>query len=193
MLAAASKGHAECVAVLVAAGARHLTANKTGDTPLSLAVAAGSLEMTRALVALAGASALMKRPNAKGVHPLGMAAVSGHVEVLECLLSAGGSAEERDANGATLLALAAFGGQPAVLRALLARDGIHVDATDDAGATPLWCAASAGHAECVELLLDAGADASATSGGRSALEAATANRHKACCELLSAAVQREGA
>ena len=70
MLAATSKGHTTCVIKLVEAGARHLTVNKAGDSPLSLAVAAGSVELTRALVLLVGSEALMKRKNAKGVHPL---------------------------------------------------------------------------------------------------------------------------
>ena len=73
MLAAASKSHTACVAALCAAGARGLTVNKAGDSPLSLAVAAGNLEMLRLLVALPGSAALIKRKNTKGVHAMAVA------------------------------------------------------------------------------------------------------------------------
>ena len=127
MLAAASKGHTGCVQRLVAAGARHLTVNSAGDSPLSLAVAGGNLELVNVLVPLVGTAALLKRKNAKDVHPLAVAAASGHADILQALLAAGGSLDERDANGATTLALAAFCGQTECLRALLQEPGIDIE------------------------------------------------------------------
>lgn len=188
LVAAASKGHTACVARLVAAGARHITLNSAGDSPLSLAVAAGNLEMVQVLLPLPGSAALLRRKNAKGVHPLSVAAAAGHAAVLEALVAAGGKGAlaERDANGATPLALTAFCGHADAMRALLKLDGVDIECVDHSGATPLWLAASAGHAPCLQLLLDAGACAGVTCAGKSALDAATKNKHAACRDLLSA-------
>lgn len=67
VLAAVAKGHTESVARLVQAGARHLTVNDAGDSPLALAAAGGNLPVVELLLPLPGAPALLKKKNVKGV------------------------------------------------------------------------------------------------------------------------------
>jgi hypothetical protein len=57
---------------------------------------------------------------------------------------------------------------------------------DKSGATPLWLAAAAGKDEVLALLLEAGANPHVSSGGHSALEAATRNGFPKCRALLAA-------
>ena len=49
------------------AGARHLTVNDAGDSPLALAAAGGNLPVVELLLPLPGAPALLKKKNVKGV------------------------------------------------------------------------------------------------------------------------------
>jgi ankyrin repeat protein len=62
-----------------------------------------------------------------------------------------------DANGNTLLMLAAYHGHPDTVR-VLAERGADVDARNDRGQTPLAAAVFKGYAEVVRVLLAAGAD-----------------------------------
>lgn len=56
--------------------------------------------------------------------------------------------------------------------------------SDGCRLTPLINAAANGRIEAVEILLEAGADKTMTSGGKTAEEAARANGHKALAELI---------
>jgi hypothetical protein len=136
------------------------------------------------LLKLPGAGVLLGRANDKGVHPMSSAAASGNAELVQLLLDAGASVTDTDANGATPLALAAFCGATESVKLLLGADGVKLESKDVSGATPLWLAAAAGHDEVVGVLLAAGARSDITSGGKSALVAATRNGHPKVKALL---------
>ena len=92
------------------------------------------------------------------------------------------------APGTTCLSTAAAQGRPRLLRLLLAGGrlaGAVNRADEEQGFTPLMLAARRGCKECVELLLQAGADPQArTAGGKSAADLAAINRRQAVLELL---------
>jgi ankyrin repeat protein len=123
VLDAAAKRHTGCVRRLVEAGARHMTVNSGGDSPLSLAVSDSNVAMAEILLAQPGGAILIKRKNNKGVHPMASAAAGGNAELVSLLLKAGGSVADTDSNGATPLALAAFCGATEVVQLLLATAG----------------------------------------------------------------------
>ena len=69
-----------------------------------------------------------------------------------------------------------------MVRSLLSKRA-DLEAYDAAGATPLWLAASAGHTDCVSILLSAGARAGVQAAA-DGLQAASSNEHAAIKKLL---------
>lgn len=102
-----------------------------------------------------------------------LAVASGNIDGVRTNIEHGVDVNERDANGATLLTVAAIFGHDAVATQLLDA-GAEVNARNaDNGATALHAAAFLGHAAVVETLLTAGADPSlASDNGGTALAAA---------------------
>lgn len=122
-----------------------LTAARTGDTVTVLHLLAAG-----------------EAPNPPSFHdgysPLQFAAEHDDVAAIQALLAAGADTEYRDHNGDRALLWAAKRGAVDATRLLLAA-GSPSDSPDDPyGRTPLMEAASVSSAECVALLLTAGAD-----------------------------------
>ena len=93
----------------------------------------------------------------------------------------------RSGAGCTAIHVAAIAGRPAALRMLLDRAALGVDCRDDFGNTPLIAAACRGRAQCVALLLAAGADPNAKNHrGYSALAAAVDAAKPHCAAALTA-------
>ena len=90
----------------------------------------------------------------KDESPLMLASIKGHVELVHQLI-----AKNADVNktGWTPLHYAASGAKPQIIRILLEHSA-YIDAESPNGSTPLMMAAMYGNAECVKILLDAGAD-----------------------------------
>ena len=84
-----------------------------------------------------------------GIH---LAAYFGVLKVVQLLLSSN-SLESIDSYGKTPLSYAAMNGHEAVVKMLLAIDGVNPDSKDELGQTPLWYAAKNGHEAVVKLLL----------------------------------------
>ncbi|MDX1570859.1 MAG: ankyrin repeat domain-containing protein [Xanthomonadales bacterium] len=95
-----------------------------------------------------------------GFTPLMEAAREGHADLVELLLAAGGSAVARAHASAlefSVLHLAAIGGDPAIVRRMVAA-GAALDAQDTDGSTALLWAVGEGRQEAVAELLELGAD-----------------------------------
>lgn len=94
------------------------------------------------------------------------------------------------APGATCLSVVAAQGKARLLRLLLQGGRMAAavsQAEEEQGFTPLMLAARRGSKECVQLLLEAGADQQArTTGGKTAQDLAAVNKRAAVLELLQA-------
>lgn len=97
------------------------------------------------------------------------AARAGSLTELVPFLDAGAPLDMQDANGNTMLMLAAYHGHAALVSEL-ARRGANVDLPNDRGQTPLAGAVFKGYSKVVEVLISAGADPDA--GTPSARESA---------------------
>ena len=113
--------------------------------------------------ALKTATALIQWPKTqiewrseKDESALMLASIKGHVDLVHQLI-----AKDADVNkpGWTPLHYAASGAKPLIMRILLEHSA-YIDAESPNGSTPLMMAAMYGNAECVKILLDAGADPS---------------------------------
>ncbi|KAK9842348.1 hypothetical protein WJX81_007989 [Elliptochloris bilobata] len=141
-------------------------ADGADDTPLHLAARSEDMEMLGALVAAVGRAGGRAR-NKRGLTPLGEAVAAGHAAAAELLATQGGGDVRDRPRGWSLAHLAAALAHPAALAVLLRHSAPAADADNAEALTPLHCAALASSAECVQMLLDAGADrAAAAADGR---------------------------
>ena len=108
---------------------------------------------------------------------------AGDAGALAPVLAAGLPPKLRNAQGDSLLILAAYHGHPAVVRLLL-EAGADPDVANDRGQTALGAAAFRGDGEVLRLLLDHGAQPDSPPGGRTAfMLAAMFNRVEMMEEL----------
>ncbi|MGE0446454.1 MAG: ankyrin repeat domain-containing protein [Vicinamibacterales bacterium] len=155
VIAAARAGDNAAVRRLIAARADVNAAERDGSTALLWAVYNADLEMTRALVA---AGAKVDTANRYGVTPLLQAARTGETAIVEALLTAGANPTLAHPEGETPLMAAARSGKVEAVRLLLAR-GADVNETDEyQEQSALMWAASEGHLNVVQALLEAGAN-----------------------------------
>ena len=115
------------------------------------------------------------------------AAKNGDAQAVAAWLDEGGGLDAwcaEHGGTATLLMMATYGGQEALVRMLLRR-GASVNLQDSDGWTALMHAAARGHTTIVQALLDAKADASLQTGsGSTALWMAEDYKHTAAAQLL---------
>ncbi|RYP11922.1 hypothetical protein DL767_011214 [Monosporascus sp. MG133] len=118
-----------------------------------------------------------------GLH---LAAYFGVENLARFLLGSNGP-DLKDSYGRTPLSWAAEKGYKAVVKLLLAAEGVEADSKDDYGRTPLSWAAENGHEAVVKLLLAEGVEAdSKDKYGRTPLSWAAENGHQAVLKLLLA-------
>ena len=159
---------------LLDAGADARIANDYGATPMSLAAEVANTEIVKLLLD-AGADA--DSPNADGMTALMLVARTGNVEAAQLLLDHGATLEAREGfGGQTALMWASARRHPSMIDFLITR-GAAVDARsavrdyqrhiqaegrpkslDTGGLTPLLYAARENCMECVDVLLQRGAD-----------------------------------
>ena len=138
--AACSKGDPAAVAALLAAGADPVAPSPTGHSPLDIAAAASQPAVVRVL-----AAAVVRSGDDAAGQALTRAAVRGQAFVLKELLVCGADPDWREpGTGRTPLHWAAFSGEPALVRALLAA-GAEPGIADMSGARPSDWAADRGH------------------------------------------------
>ena len=158
---AAANGHAECVRLLVEAGANREAADKVcGATPLHLACLAGHPKMVSLLLELGAQTDLATQED--GSTPLHWVTETArcresYLEVLRLLLEAKAQTCKARRDGSSAIHLVSSGGHVEMLR-LLRDFGAEVDLPNGDGATALHLAAQDGNLEVVEALLNAGAE-----------------------------------
>ncbi len=208
--AACSRGYRPVAQALLEAGAHVEVRDKSGATPLYLALQFQRMDVVDLFVhsenlppgqtidvkAVLRDEVMRGRTNViemllSRMPPLGSttllhdAALKGHVDVLELLLKHGAQVDSLNAQGATALHDAALAGQKAAAEALI-RHGANVNARDsESGETPLHRAASWGRRSTVELLLANHADPRIKDkNGRTPLDLALANSQSDVAEVL---------
>lgn len=142
-----------------------------------------------AIKELHGKGADLEADDSYGRSPLSWAAQRGNTKVVEWLLGKSADPNSKATaifmDGCTPLWFAAQNGHDAVVRALVAKDGVDSDSKIVDGQTPLSRAARNGHEAVVKLLLDHGAEINSNdNNGRKPLSLAARDGHEAVVELL---------
>lgn len=146
---AAAGGQADCVTMLLAAGASIEAATHTeGRTALHLAAAAGDAASLQALLT---AGANVAAADGHGCTALHLAASKGHAACLRLLLAGTASATATARQGRTPLHVAAMKGHTACIQELLAACA-SPEAVNSTGKTPLDLAQAAEQHEAARLL-----------------------------------------
>jgi ankyrin repeat protein len=153
---AGKEGKADIVEYLLGRPRVDIEAKTTvGDTALDIACRNGHLEVVKLLVA-AGARINPGATDVRGA--LASATLGGKLHVFKYLVEEAG-ADERWAGGGGMAPLiwAASIGQADIVKYLLGRQGINIDAKTDSGHSALSMACRSGHLKVVKLLVAAGA------------------------------------
>jgi len=194
---AAWSGHAPCVRLLLARGARAdrvCLVIAAASTPLYVASASGHAEVVQALLEGGAGPGAALPP--EGRFPLWRAAQYGHAACCALLLQAGADVDQRvgpdrEYGGSTALWRAAQFGRVDVLRLLLASGADVSLATQsppcDHAHTPVEVAAWSGQADALEVLLGAGGVPSAEAIYRARLMKRVSDAHLRCEAVLLAA------
>lgn len=148
-------------------------ADDTGWSALHAAAVFDHLEVVERLLS---AGATVDARSDGGFTPL-INACTASSPVLRALLAAGADPDARADIGWRAIERLAEHGNAAGLRILLSATREPIDARDGDGATALMAAAEAGSLECVDLLLQAGADPGLRSGGATAADFARTHGH----------------
>jgi ankyrin repeat protein len=182
--AAAMNQHPEMVAYLLEQGMDPNLKAKDGLTPLHCAARSGSLECATLLVEH-GAEVNAAGPN--GITPTFGAFYMHFPEIGKYLHSKGGELTGTTQDGMTLLHMLAQFNDSQSMEWLL-QQGLDPDARQPKSDwTPLMIAAGNGAADCVKVLLEAGADKSLKDvNGNTASEIAELKQQKAMAEMIDA-------
>ena len=161
--AAQCRSSIKTIELLIATGAAVITQDNYGNTPLALAARLGDVDTVRCLVERAPTS--LRMTNNAGKTPLALAAEYAQIDVLWVLFEldnkdGGADIEQLDANGDSLLAVAAAHAQTEVINALLSM-GANLNSVNVKGRSPLALAAQQGYAYAVEMLIEAGSNVEA--------------------------------
>ena len=154
-------GHVEMAAFLIGKGIDVSAVEEEGGRGALHCVLSGVRPEGEAMATLlveAGADVDARRDC--GETPLHVAARKGNLRMVRRLLDLGADPDAVDEHGSRPVQFAAAGHSGAVVRCLLEAAGQNVDLADNYGATPLHDAAELNRAECVEVLLEMGADVS---------------------------------
>ncbi|KAG9452554.1 hypothetical protein H6P81_005458 [Aristolochia fimbriata] len=141
-----------------------------GETPLLHAVRQGHVAAAKFLLEHGADPAAASH---LGATPLHHAAGIGNIELLSLLISKGVDVESQSDAGAPLI-WAAGHGQHEAVKFLLEQNANPNTETDD-NVTPLLSSVAAGSLPCLELLIQAGANANASAGGATPLHIAADN------------------
>lgn len=183
---AACFGHAEVCTFLLQAGADPTATDKLGRNILHYAAEGGSIEVLKLLLTIDELLPLLESKDKEGATPLLLAFQLNDLEACAHLIEAGADPSTTNQHGRTVLHHAAGAGEIDIVKRLL-NSGCKdlLESKDETGSTPLILAAYFGHAKMCALLLQAGADPSATDTyGKNALHHAAFKGKTEVLEVL---------
>jgi ankyrin repeat protein len=151
------KGYSDLVRLLIAKGADPGLRDRSGQSPLDLALAYKNPAVISLLLKLGGT---ISASQDAAVEAMETAALKGQIETAQALLNGGFDINKPTPAGSTYLHDAALKNQKKIAQLFLAR-GASVSALNRTGGTPLHDAALGGSVDVINELLDHGANINA--------------------------------
>nr|XP_047127742.1 uncharacterized protein LOC101237623 [Hydra vulgaris] len=182
---AALKGNSQALQLLINKNAPIDIGDNQEKTPLHLASEFGHLHCVKLLISTSPGE--VNATDARGMTPLHLAVLNDHRDVIKLLIVSGANVYLRDNLDWSSLDYAAQNGKEKslniLLSALLKKD--YVNASDKNRYTPLHHAATEGHVECINLLLEHGANVQLqTNENKNCLYLAVENLQKEACMAI---------
>ena len=179
---AANIGTAECVSVLLSAGANPNRPDNNGIVPIHFAARNGFKDCCKILL---NKGANPKTPDNDGLTAVHWAALSGRTELLADLLSRNIDLNVKDKAGQTALHFASMHGHFKTVEYLV-EHGALINEPNCHGNPPLILACNEGHKQCMEVLLRNGANPSVKNAeGMSVLYILISKRYLDCVYSLT--------
>lgn len=153
--------HLDSVALLLSRGANPLALNASGETAIHLGITKRDEGIVKILVEFCVKNNQdINVKNALGYTPFQMAVDLQWCPGIYILLEAGADVTETAHNGDSVLHIASAAGNLELVRELLGIADTQkvLELRNEAFETPLFCAARSGSLDCVQALVDAGAD-----------------------------------
>eukprot|EP00042_Codosiga_hollandica_P040181 m.344418 g.344418 ORF g.344418 m.344418 type:complete len:514 (+) comp55791_c0_seq1:129-1670(+) len=159
LMRAAKGGSIECLELILAARADPTLLCRAGSV-LHFALENRHTVMLERLLKIEAIRLLIDARDREGRAALMKALKQTDAQAVKLLLDAGADLSVQDNSGQNALHVAATYGSTSTLHEVLSASEAELNQQDEEGKTPLLCAADSNFADDVELLLDAGADAS---------------------------------
>ena len=167
----------------ILSGAKSNELNADGYTHLTLAAKAGATEAAAVLVDLGKANP--DKVDANGNTPLALAVQTDNTDLVSVLLEAKVDPDGKSSSGESFIFIAARNGNRSMVAAFADAGAMLSGTSQHDAPTTLWIAASEGHADVVQYLVDKNTlKLNQKSVGTMPLRMAQRNQHNECVDIL---------
>ncbi|KXZ23696.1 MULTISPECIES: ankyrin repeat domain-containing protein [Leptospira] len=187
LLSALDQSNEDLIQIFLEAGADTEKKDFAGNTPLTKAVSTGNVSIVEMVLENEYSTPDLEERNGEGYTPILLAVDLGHLEIVEYLLDQGADFLKKNSEGRTILHLTALHNDFEILDLFLEQEETKtiLEDKDADGNTALLLASSHDSVECLEKLIQVGADIlQLNASGKTGLEEAERQKYHHVTKIL---------